>query len=80
MRGRTGGGRRLSLRGLLSAIAVLAVALALAMPAIKRAIGRPNSWVVRTVTRPDGTVVRQRIRRHPDRDVLFEEVLPAPPR
>ena len=69
---------RFRLRTLLATIAAAAVALAVATPPIKRALGTPNTWIVRTVTRPDGTLVRQRIRRLPDRDRVFEEVLPAP--
>ena len=73
---------RLTLAGSLVAVALAALALSVATPRLRRAFGNPNSWVVRTVTLPDGTIVRRRIRRHPDRDVIHEEILapPASPR
>ncbi len=70
------GTRRITLGVLLLAVALLAVVLSVIMPILKRAVG-PNTWVVRTVTRPDGAVIRVRIRRLPDRDLVFEEVLAA---
>lgn len=68
---------RLTLAGLLMAVAVLALALSFATPGLRRAFGRPDSWDVRTVTLPEGKVVRRRIRRHPDRDVVYDEILPG---
>lgn len=70
---------RFRLSTLLAAVAVLALLLGVTMPRIRRAIG-PNTWVVRTVTRADGSIVRLRIRRHPDHDRVYQEVLFDPPR
>jgi len=69
---------RFRLRTLLATIAMAAVLLAVGTPRLRRALGYPNTWVVRTVTRADGTVVRRRVRRLPDRDRVFEEVLIPP--
>jgi len=68
---------RFTLGGLLLSVALVAVVLSVAAPIARKALG-PNTWVVRTVTRPDGSVVRIRIRRLPGRDLVFEEILTAP--
>jgi hypothetical protein len=62
---------------MLVVVAVAAAACPWVVPVAKRTIfpGAWNRWIVRTVTRPDGTVVRVRVRRYPDRDVVHEEVL-----
>lgn len=68
---------RFRLRTLLVVVAVAALVCPWVVPAAKRAIFPTswNRWIVRTVTRPDGTRVRVRVRRYPDRDVVHEEVL-----
>ena len=71
---------RVHLRTLLIAVALLAATAAVLVPAAKRTFfpGRWNTWIVRTERRPDGSTVRVRIRRYPDRDVVHEEVLSRP--
>jgi hypothetical protein len=71
---------RIRLGHLLIMIALVAVSLALLIPKVKRAYFPEtwNTWIVRTVTRPDGALVRLRIRRYPDRDAVFQEILKRP--
>jgi hypothetical protein len=71
---------RFRLRTLLIVVALAASACPWVVPAAKRALFPRawNRWIVRTVTRADGTVVRVRVRRYPDRDVVHEEVLRRP--
>ncbi len=71
---------RFGLRALLAAVALMAFASAWLVPVAKKTFfpGRYNTWIVRTESRPDGSVVRVRIRRHPDRDEIHEEVLIEP--
>jgi hypothetical protein len=77
--GIAGTGPKVSLRTLLAVVALAALLCAALVPLVRLLLGTPNGWVVRTVRRPDGMVVRQRIRRYPNRDVVFEQVLdPAP--
>jgi hypothetical protein len=73
---------RIRLRQLLVVIAVLAVVLAVSVPIVKRTFFPEtwNTWIVKTIERPDGSIVRLRIRRYPHRDVVFEEILKPPRR
>jgi hypothetical protein len=67
---------QLTLGTTLIAIAALALLCAWGVPWLRRALGWPNTWLVKTIVRPDGTRVRVRVRRYPDRDVVHKEVLP----
>jgi hypothetical protein len=75
-------GVRVRLRTALAIVAVTAVLLAVLVPLTKRLFfaDRWNTWIVKTVKRPDGAIVRLRIRRYPERDVVHEEVLTRPDR
>jgi hypothetical protein len=68
---------RIKLRTVLAAVALAAVLCAILVPVVKRAFfpRQWNTWIVKTITRPDGSQVRVRIRRYPERDVVFEELL-----
>jgi hypothetical protein len=71
---------RVRLRQVLVANALLAIILALLVPILKKVLFPEtwNTWIVKTAKRPDGAIVRLRIRRYPDRDVVFEEILRQP--
>ena len=72
---------RLRLRTVLIVIALIAAACPIAVPWAKRTYFPKtwNRWIVRTETKSDGSTVRVRVRRLPDRDIITEEVLiPAP--
>jgi hypothetical protein len=70
---------RIRLRTFALVVAALALVLALVVPLAKRVFfpDQWNTWIVKTNYQPDGSVVRLRIRRYPQRDVIHKEVLPV---
>ncbi|HEV3122938.1 MAG TPA: hypothetical protein VGY53_13580 [Isosphaeraceae bacterium] len=70
---------RIRLRTFALAIAALALVLAFLVPLAKQVLfpSQWNTWIVKTARQPDGSAVRLRIRRYPQRDVIHKEVLPA---
>lgn len=70
------------LRTVMALVAAFALMCTVLVPWLKRVCFPDawNTWIVKTVTRPDGSIVRMRIRRHPDHDEVFEEVLAGPAR